>query len=104
MSEDLARIRDPRILSAAFERDETTRARNLRERGFAFATALFDNPVVEKEDLRRDYGEPRITGIGMIEERYFVVVYTLRGDKRRIISARQASRRERSEYRSANPG
>ncbi len=99
-------IRGPRILSAAFERDAIKSARNLRERGFdfAFATALFDNPIIEKEDLRRSYDELRMTAIGMIEERYFVVVYTLRGDKRRIISARRANRRERSEYHSTHPG
>ncbi len=98
-------VRDPRILAAEFEWDEAKSARNQRERGFnfEFATALFDNPVVESEDTRRDYGELRIKAIGMIENECVVVIYTPRGGKRRIISARQASRRERNDYRSTHP-
>ena len=37
--------------------------RNARERALAFdvAMALFDGPTLELDDLRRDYGETRIT-------------------------------------------
>jgi hypothetical protein len=93
------------MLTAAFEWAEEKSARNLRDRGFdfAFATALFDNPVLESEQTRRDYGEPRIKAIGSIGNECFVVIYTPRGEKRRIISARPASRRERNDYRSTHP-
>jgi len=73
-----------------FEWDEAKSARNLRERGFdfEFVTGIFDGPVVDEEDPRRDYGERRFHATGQMEGRFFVVVYTWRGDRRRIISAR----------------
>ena len=71
---------------------------------FEFGTALFDNPVAEKVDDRRDCGELRIVAIGMIGDDYFTVVYTPRGEKRRIISVRRAKRKEINEYHSKNPG
>lgn len=88
-----------------FEWDEAKSRRNLVERGFdfEFATRVFDGPVVEEEDRRRDYRERRMIATGRIEGGFFVVVYTWRGRKRRIISARSASRREQNEYREAFP-
>lgn len=88
-----------------FEWDENKSARNLLERGFdfEFATAIFDGPVVEEEDRRHNYGEQRFTAIGQIEGRFFLVVYTRRGERRRIISARPASRGERDDYHKAFP-
>jgi uncharacterized DUF497 family protein len=98
-------VRDPRILLSEFEWDENKSARNLRLHGidFEFATALFDNPVLEKPDARRDYGEPRSVAIGTIGADYFVVVHTPRNGKRRIISARRANRKERNDYHSTYP-
>ena len=89
-----------------FEWAEAKSARNLRERGFdfEFVTGIFDGPVVDEEDRRRDYGERRFHATGQMEGRFFVVVYTWRGDRRRIISARPASRRERDDYHKAFPG
>ena len=88
-----------------FEWDEQKSERNLRERGFDFeyATRIFDSPLVEEEDRRRDYRERRIVVTGTIEDTIFVVVYTLRGKTRRIISARRANGKERDDYRKAYP-
>jgi uncharacterized DUF497 family protein len=101
---DFSAIRDSRTMgeNLLFEWDEEKGARNLLVHGldFAAATALFDNPVLEREDTRRDYGEQRIVALGMIENECFVVVYTPRGSRRRIISVRRANRKERNEYRS----
>jgi putative transcriptional regulator len=41
-------------------------------------------------DNRRDYGEVRIIAIGLIDQRVHVCVYTLRGERKRIISLRRA--------------
>ena len=89
-----------------FEWDEAKSARNLRDRGFdfEFVTAVFRGPVVEEEDQLQDYGERRFTVTGQIEGRFFTLVYTWRGECRRIISARVASRRERDDYRKAVSG
>jgi uncharacterized DUF497 family protein len=82
------------------EWDEDKSERNLAERGFdfAFAARIFDGDTIEREDTRRDYGERRMVAIGRAEGITLTVVYTTRGDARRIISARRASRRERRVY------
>jgi uncharacterized protein len=84
-----------------FEWDEAKSAANLRSRGFDFAYAaqVFDSPLLEIADERLDYGEARIQMIGCVGEDVLFVVYTWRGGNRRIISARQANRRERNAYR-----
>lgn len=86
-----------------FEWDEAKSQKNLRERGFdfAFIARMFDQDILEYEDTRRHYGEQRLVALGEIEEEVFVVIYTWRGDVRRIISARRANRRERHAYRQA---
>ena len=54
--------------------------------------------AIEFLDDREDYGEDRFVIIGMTEGRLLTVVYTLRADKARIISARRAEPRERRRY------
>jgi len=46
------------------------------------------------EDARNDYGERRMIGYGPIGSRVYCVVYTERGETRRVISLRKANRRE----------
>jgi uncharacterized DUF497 family protein len=86
-----------------FEWDAAKSEANLRTRGFDFAYAalIFDSPTLETDDDRVDYGEKRIWAIGRVEDDILFVVYTWRGDVRRIISARKANRRERDAYREA---
>lgn len=86
-----------------YEWDEHKSERNLENRGFdfAFAARIFEADRLEYEDRRRLYGEPRHVAIGEVEEQVLFVVYAWRGANRRIISARQASRRERNAYRQA---
>ena len=72
-----------------FEWDEEKRLANIKERGVDFlrAAAIFQNPVIEAEDERNDYSETRIRALGYVDDEYFLVAYTWRGDNRRIISA-----------------
>ena len=42
---------------------------------------------VEAEDDRQEYGEVRLRALGHVDEAYYLVVYTWRGEHRRIISA-----------------
>jgi uncharacterized DUF497 family protein len=88
-----------------FEWDEGKSTRNAHQRGlpFAVAMAIFDGPMLEQPDRRRDYGEMRIKAIGAVEGRVVVCVYTDRGDRRRIISLRAAKRKERDAYHQAFP-
>jgi uncharacterized protein len=87
----------------AFEWDAAKNAANLAKHGISFGDAvrIFEGPVLEKIDSRRDYGEERIAAIGLAMGLELYVVYTSRGSKRRIISARRASKDEREAYRRA---
>ena len=84
-----------------FSWDPRKSTRNLRERGFdyEFAALIFDGPTLEREDVRREYGEPRMVAIGTAQGIPLTVVYTDRTEDgatvRRIVSARVSSRHER---------
>jgi uncharacterized DUF497 family protein len=80
-----------------FEWDEQKSAWTLENRGFdfAFASRIFDAPVLERLDARSEYGESRVQAIGAVEQDVLFVVYTNRDGLRRIISARRANKRER---------
>jgi uncharacterized protein len=70
--------------------DPAKRAKVLDERGldFADATLVFDGEVATAIDDRHDYGEDRYLTAGYLNDRLVVVVWTLRGQTRRIISMR----------------
>ena len=82
--------------------DELKSERNFNTRGFGFdfAALIFSGLVIEVLDKRQDYGETRIRAIGQAQVFVLVVVYTDRGDTRRIISARLANKKERTLWRS----
>ena len=89
-----------------FEWDRAKSERNERERGLPFelAALMFDGPVIERMDARRDYGETRIRAIGVVGGVTLQCVYTQRREVRRIISLRYANRKERDAYRATYPG
>ena len=60
------------------------------------------NTAVERRSDR--FQEPRWVAIGYLGERLHVVVFTDRGEVRRIISLREASNKERREYAQAQAG
>ena len=65
---------------------------------FAVAAGVFDNPYLHREDPEAE-GEQRFVALGMDGlGRLLVVVYTHRGDKIRLISARKATRKEGKVY------
>ena len=80
--------------------------RNRIERGLPFelAMVMFNGPVVEAIDGRRDYGEIRVKALGVVGGVILHCVYTERGSVRRIISLRNAIRKERHAYRTTYPG
>jgi len=93
------------VIQSEFEWDDRKSERNLKERGFDFEAAkgIFQSPVLEEIDDRRDYGEIRISATGQIAGRFLVIIYTWRENRRRIISARPAKEKERDDYRKAYP-
>ena len=56
--------------------------------------------LLAKPDTRYDYDEIRMIGYAPIGQRLFCVVYTDRGEVRRIISLRKANKREVKNYAS----
>ena len=86
-----------------FEWDAGKNAANIAKHGIDFADAcrIFEGPVLERIDDRRDYGETRFAAVGAVEGRELYVVSTPRGQSRRIISARRANSYEREAYREA---
>jgi uncharacterized DUF497 family protein len=81
-----------------FEWDEGKRQSNIAKHYIDFRDAIrvFDGPAFEITDSRR--GEDRIVTIGSVQNIEIVVVYVMRGQGRRIISARRAHRNERQDY------
>jgi uncharacterized DUF497 family protein len=80
--------------------DPAKRDLTLKQRGLDFADAspVIDGAVWEFVDDRQDYGETRITTIGLLDARMVVIVWTQRGEDRHIISMRKANDREQRRY------
>ncbi|MBI4937285.1 MAG: BrnT family toxin [Nitrosomonadales bacterium] len=83
------------------ESDPAKSAANLKKHGVPFeeaATALLDTLARTLEE-GGIHGEVRYITLGVSEcSRLLVVVWTERGEKIRLISARQATRNERVDY------
>ena len=94
------------MLMEEFEWDENKNEANLAKHGITLdeAKEIFRGPVLQAVDDRRDYGETRIAAIGMADNIELYIVYTMRGEVRRMISARRARRDERRAYHEAYPG
>ena len=85
-----------------FEWDEAKSRRTFEARGFDFAHAarvFADEGRLERLDTRRAYGETRYQTIGAVDGRTYLVVFTRRADRTRIISARRAHDHEDRAYR-----
>ena len=84
-----------------FEWDENKNLKNIEKHGvpFTYASLVFDDEHrVEKYDVQHSQDEDRYNVIGMVNEILFVVVTYRKADTIRIISARKANKKERSEY------
>lgn len=83
-----------------FEWDEDKNKINLEKHGIDFETAILvfnDMQRIEIFDLEHSVEEDRYNTIGMVYDVLFVV-YTERKDNIRLISARLATKTERSIY------
>jgi uncharacterized DUF497 family protein len=80
--------------------DSAKREKTLAERGLDFARAreVFEGVTVTRDDSRLDYGERRHVTVGVLDGRIVVVVWTQRGQARRIISMRKANEREIAKF------
>ena len=82
------------------EFDESKRALVLAHRSLDMADAhkIFEGKTLTISDDRMDYGEDRFITIGYFDKRMVVLVWTRRGNVRRIISLRKANDREQTLY------
>ena len=86
-----------------FEWDENKRITNLKKHGvdFVAASRLWNSPMLVVEDTRSNYQEQRWLGMGLLEKRVMIIVYTKRRNTIRIISFRKANKREVKYYEKA---
>lgn len=84
-----------------FEWDPAKALANERKHAVSFeeAASVFRSRWISRADTRRDYGETRFVALGRDSNGVVLnVVYTLRGENIRIISAWKASKHERKTY------
>ena len=85
-----------------FEWDKNKAASNLSKHGVSFdeARTAFDDPLyIDFYDPDHSYDEHRYIIIGQsMQNSLLVISYTERGNVIRLISARQATRKERETY------
>ena len=83
-----------------FEWDENKRLLNLGKHGIDFVAAkeIWEGPVLEAPSNQNHHGEERLLAIGRVNDRCITVVYTWRGENRRLISARKARTHEQEAY------
>lgn len=82
------------------EFDSAKREQTLIDRGLDFADApkIFSGRHFTLADDRADYGEQRYISVGKLVDRIVVLIWTPRGEVRRIISMRYANEREKTRY------
>ncbi len=85
-----------------FEWNQQKNNENMQRHGIDFSDAVevFQHPMLARLDGRRDYGEDRWVGIGLMKSKIVVVVYVEwdAQDRVRFISARKALKHERKKY------
>lgn len=84
-----------------FEWDPDKNASNVAKHGIDFedVISLFAEPHFARESDRAN--EKRFVAVGEVNGRILAIVYTIRGDRYRIISARKARKNEQEAYRKA---
>jgi Uncharacterized protein conserved in bacteria len=82
------------------EFDPLKRDKTLLERGLDFARAIevFDGLHFTGQDKRQNYEEDRFITIGRLDGDMIVLVWTPRGEARRVLSMRKANDREKALY------
>ncbi len=87
-----------------FEWDKQKNRANAEKHGLDFADAykVFESPMLVKLDDRKDYGEDRWIGVGLMDMRVVVIVFTEPKENTvRVISFRKATSDERKRYEQA---
>jgi hypothetical protein len=83
-----------------FDQDKRDKTLKERELDFARAAEVFAGIHFTGQDTRVNYDEDRFITVGWLDLRLIVMVWTPRGEVRRIISMRKANDREKALYTS----
>ncbi len=86
------------------EWDKRKNQANIEKHGLDFADAhkIFESPMLVNIDDRKDYSEDRWVGIGLMDMRVVVIVFTEPKENTiRVISFRKATSAERKRYEQA---
>ncbi len=83
-----------------FEWDEAKRQKVIEQHqvDLLYAALMFENPVLVKADDRKEYGEQRYQALGHVDGEFFTLVYTLRNNRYRLITAWKAGRNGKRIY------
>jgi uncharacterized DUF497 family protein len=87
-----------------FEWNEAKNRRNIKKHSIDFVDVsdVFKLPMLTGLNHRKEYGEDRWIGVGLLKNIVVVVVFTERKNEiTRIISTRKATKYEREEYKKA---
>jgi uncharacterized DUF497 family protein len=91
---------------AGFEWDENNREKNWEKHGVLASEceeAFFHLPLLLQPDLAHSQKEPRYYVLGQTAAgRHLFIVFTIREDQIRVISARDMSKKERNIYEQIN--
>ena len=95
------------VYNGLYEWDSDKEQKNIQKHGIDFRTAILlfnDDYYVDIADEEHSEDEERHIVIGIVEKVMYLVtaVYTPRGDRIRIISARRATPEERRVYNAYN--
>ena len=88
-------------MAGSFEWDREKAESNLGKHGVSFdvAIAAFADPFrLVVDATRADEGEVRVKVVGRVAGRLITVVFTMRGEAHRLISARRSNEREERLY------
>jgi len=94
------------LIDGDFEWDHAKAIDNVQKHAVKFmdaAQVFRDDDRIEQESPPGDDSERRWKSVGQVGNVVITVIFTLRGEHVRLISARKASRRERREYGSSSP-
>ena len=87
-------------MNLEFDQDKRDKTLQERELDFARAAEVFAGMHFTGQDTRVEYTEDRFITVGWLDARLIVLVWTPRGEVRRIISMRKANDREKALYTS----
>ena len=85
-----------------FDWDEGNLLKNWEKHGVTHLESeqvFFNEPLIVQDDEKHSQDEPRWYGLGSTDaKRWLMVVFTIRKNKIRVISARDMNRKERKVY------